>query len=401
MREACCDAGASSALEHGSGAFCLNDDRHMGEAFELAERGRGRTHPNPLVGAVLVNDGAVVGRGWHLGPGAPHAEAMALAEAGPAAAGATLYCTLEPCNHYGKTPPCADALVAGGVARVVVAARDPNPLVDGRGLERLREGGVTVALEEGRYGARAYEQNAAFMKYCLTGLPLVTYKAASSLDGKVAAAGGDARWISCLDSRRSVHELRARADAVMVGAGTVRRDDPELTVRLAEGRDPVRVVVTHDGELPPEAKVLQTAHATRTIVLAVRAHDAARRLLLMRGVELVEVGDGGLRACLAALAERGLLDVLCEGGPGLAGGLLAAGLIDRLVLYVAPLIVGRGAPDLFAAPAVAAVADAWRLRDVRWREVCDDLLLTGTLAAGDDAPGGERSSSGVATGEGH
>jgi diaminohydroxyphosphoribosylaminopyrimidine deaminase/5-amino-6-(5-phosphoribosylamino)uracil reductase len=357
----------------------MDDEKYMDEAFDLAERGRGTTHPNPVVGAVLVRDGEVVGRGWHLAPGEPHAEAMALAEAGAAARGATLYCTLEPCSHHGKTPPCADALVAAGVAKAVVALGDPNPLVDGRGLRRLRDGGVVVELADGRWGARAREQNAPFLKYHRDGLPLLTYKAAVSLDGKVAAAGGDARWISCLDSRRVVHGLRARADAVLVGAGTVRRDDPELTVRLADGRDPVRVVLTHHGELPPGAKVLATARHIRTIVVAATATPAARRLLGARGAELVEVGDAGLRGALEAIAGLGLLDVLCEGGPTLAGSLLAEGLIDRVLLFVAPLIVGRGAPDLFAAPAVDAVGSAWRLRDVEWRPVCDDLLLSGAV----------------------
>jgi len=357
----------------------MDDDKYLEEAFALAERGRGRAHPNPLVGAVLVRDGAVVGRGWHLGPGAPHAEAMALAEARERAVGATLYCTLEPCSHQGHTPPCADALVAAGIRRAVVALGDPNPLVDGRGLTRLRDGGVEVELQDGRWGAQARKQNAPFLKYVATGLPLVTYKAAVTLDGKVAAAGGDARWISCLESRRAVHQLRATVDAVMIGAGTLRRDDPELTVRLSEGRDPVRVIATHRGELPAGARMLASAHQIRTIVLAEAADGASRRILEARGAELIEVGEGGLRAGLAALAAQGLLDILCEGGPTLAGALLAEGLIDRVLLFVAPLIVGRGAPDLFAAPAVGALADAWRLHDIEWRPVCDDLLLSGSL----------------------
>jgi diaminohydroxyphosphoribosylaminopyrimidine deaminase / 5-amino-6-(5-phosphoribosylamino)uracil reductase len=357
----------------------MDDERYLEEAFTLAERGRGSTHPNPLVGAVLVRDGEVVGRGWHLAPGQPHAETMALAEAGERARGATLYCTLEPCSHHGMTPPCADALVAAGVARVVIALGDPDPRVDGRGVRRLREGGVEVRLAAAAWQARARRQNAPFLTFHAAGRPLVTYKAAVTLDGKVAAAGGDARWISCLDSRRAVHELRSRVDAVMVGAGTVRRDDPELTVRLTDGRDPVRVVVTHDGVLPSEAKVLATARHTRTIVVADRVGDADGRLLRARGAELIEVGQGGLPAALEALAGVGLLDVLCEGGPTLAGELLAAGLIDRILLFVAPLIVGRGAPDLFAAPAVSALAGAWRLKDVEWRPICDDLLVSGTV----------------------
>jgi diaminohydroxyphosphoribosylaminopyrimidine deaminase / 5-amino-6-(5-phosphoribosylamino)uracil reductase len=361
----------------------MDDERYLEEAFSLAERGRGSTHPNPLVGAVLVKDGEVVGRGWHLAPGEPHAEAIALAEARERARDATLYCTLEPCSHHGKTPPCADALVAAGVARAVIALGDPNPQVDGRGLRKLREGGVEVELAEETWQARARRQNAPFLKFHATGRPLVTYKAAVTLDGKVAAAGGDARWISCLDSRRTVHELRSRVDAVMVGAGTVRRDDPELTVRLTDGRDPVRVVITRDGDLPPEAKVLATARRTRTVVVADAVADATRRLLTARGAELIEVGEGGLPAALEALAGLGLLDIMCEGGPTLAGELLAGDLIDRVLLFVAPLIIGRGAPDLFAAPAVSAVDGAWRLKDIEWRPVCDDLLLSGTVVHGE------------------
>lgn len=354
-----------------------DDDRYIEEAFRLAELGRGRTHPNPLVGAVVVRGGETVGSGYHGGVGEPHAEIVALREAGARARGATLYCTLEPCAHYGRTPPCADAVVDAGIAKAVIVLRDPNPLVDGRGLERLRDGGVEVELAEARWRARALAQNAAFLKYHLSGLPLVTYKAAVSLDGKVAGASGDARWISCLDSRRAVHQMRATADAVVVGAGTVRRDDPELTVRLSEGRDPARVVVSRDGDVSPDAKVFRGD--ARRIVLVEHEDAGARRLLEARGVEYVEVGEGGLRAGLAALAERGLLDVLCEGGPTLAGGLLAEGLIDRLLLFVAPLVVGRGAPDLFAAPAVAAIDHAWRLHDVEWHRVCDDFVLSGTL----------------------
>jgi diaminohydroxyphosphoribosylaminopyrimidine deaminase / 5-amino-6-(5-phosphoribosylamino)uracil reductase len=323
----------------------------------------------------------VVGRGWHEGPGRPHAEAAALREAGPAARGTTLYCTLEPCSHHGRTPPCAEALVAAGVARAVVALQDPNPLVDGSGLARLRAAGVEVVDGGGRWAARAAAQNAAFVKAVRDGLPLVTYKAAMSLDGKIAAAGGDARWISSLESRRAVHAMRAAADAVMVGAGTVRRDDPELTVRLTEGRDPVRVVVTTRGELPPGAKVLAATAQAATLVLATRFAPGARAALEARGAETFEMGEDGLRAGMAELAERGLLDVMCEGGPGLAGALLEGGLLDRVVLFVAPLVIGRGAPDLLAVPAVAAVARAWRLAQVRWETIGDDLLLRADVAA--------------------
>ena len=357
----------------------MDDELYMEEAFALAELGRGQTHPNPMVGAVLVLDGEVVGRGSHRGKGLPHAETLALAEAGERARGATLYCTLEPCAHHGSTPPCTGALIAAGVGRAVIALQDPNPLVNGRGLAGLRAAGMAVELLGEPWTSRARQQNAPFVKYHETGLPLVTYKAALSLDGKVAGAAGDARWISCLDSRRLVHRWRAESDAVMVGAGTLRRDDPELTVRLTEGRNPVRVIVTRSGILPPEAKVLVTAHTVPTIVIAEMATQGTKTLLAARGAELIEVGPGGLREGLAQLARRGLLDVLCEGGPGLAGSLLVEGLIDRLQLFLAPLIVGRGAPDAFALPAVDAVSRACRLRHASFTQICDDLLVSGGL----------------------
>jgi diaminohydroxyphosphoribosylaminopyrimidine deaminase / 5-amino-6-(5-phosphoribosylamino)uracil reductase len=216
------------------------------------------------------------------------------------------------------------------------------------------------------------------MKYQETGLPLLTYKAAVSLDGKVAAAGGDSRWISCLESRRLVHRLRTEADAVVVGAGTVRRDDPELTVRLSDGRNPVRVVLSRSGDVPPAAKVFDTS-AAPTILLAERLDDRVTPLLARRGVELVETGADGLAAGLRELAERGLLDLFCEGGPTLGASFLGAGLIDRLMLFLAPVVIGSGAPELFAAPAVTAVQAAWHLEEVEWRQICDDLLLTGWL----------------------
>jgi diaminohydroxyphosphoribosylaminopyrimidine deaminase/5-amino-6-(5-phosphoribosylamino)uracil reductase len=372
---------APDALEPRMRGFFVAEDRYMNEAFELAEIGRGLTHPNPLVGAVLVRDGEIIGRGYHRGPGEPHAEVVALREAGERAFGATLYCTLEPCSHHGRTPPCVDAIIAAGVARVVVARHDPNPLVDGRGLARLEESGVALDLREEEYGRRAHRQNAAFVKFHATGLPLVTYKAAASLDGKVAAASGDARWISCLESRRLVHQWRTVTDAVLVGAGTVRRDDPELTVRLSEGRNPTRVVVSRSGSVPPGARIFDTS-AAPTILLAERFDEHDAPLLAERGVELVETGPSGLADGLRELAQRGLLDVLCEGGPTLGAALLAEGLIDRVTLFVAPIVVGSGAPELFAMPAVSALPSAWRLEEVEWRQVCDDLLLTGRPVRG-------------------
>ena len=301
----------------------------MSAALELAERGRRSAHPNPLVGAVVVAAGEVVGRGFHRGPGTAHAEVVALDEAGGRARGATLFVTLEPCCTQGRTPPCTERIIADGVGRVVAAMRDPNPQVDGRGFARLRAAGVDVDLAGPGVSRRAEALNRAFTKYMHSSLPFVTLKAAVSLDGKVAAAGGDARWISSPASRRRVHEMRAAADAVMVGAGTVRRDDPLLTVRDAPGDDPVRVVVSRHGQIPLEAAVVAGARRPQTIVVGESVAAAQEAALRERGVDVIQTGGAGLDSGLRALAQRGLLDILCEGGPELGGALIAAGLVDQ------------------------------------------------------------------------
>ena len=365
-----------------SGVFLVAEERHdktdelyLKRALGLAARG-GRTHPNPAVGAVLVADGEVVGEGYHRGPGTAHAEVVALAQARERSRGATLYVTLEPCSHFGRTPPCTRAIMAAGVNRVVIGLQDPNPVVNGSGIAELRQAGLDVVVANGSLREAAREQNAPFVKAVATGLPLVTCKAAVSLDGKVAAASGDARWISSAESRRRVHAMRARADAVLVGAGTVRRDDPRLTVRDVAGDDPVRVVATRGGELPPTARLVRTARETPTVVLAETVSEAATAALRERGVEVVAAGpEAGLHGMLAALAQRGLFDVLCEGGPTLAGALLRAGLIDRVALFVAPLIVGHGAPELFGIDAAQTIEEALRLHDVSWEPSGPDMLL--------------------------
>ncbi|MBM3146313.1 MAG: bifunctional diaminohydroxyphosphoribosylaminopyrimidine deaminase/5-amino-6-(5-phosphoribosylamino)uracil reductase RibD [Actinobacteria bacterium] len=353
-----------------------DDLRYLDLALEVALQGRGRVHPNPMVGAVLVRDGAIVGRGAHLGPGLPHAEVVALRQAGPAARGAALYCTLEPCSHQGRTPPCADAIIAAGVSRVVVAMEDPHPVVDGRGLARLSTAGLEVVVAAGEAGCRARELNRAYLKVIRCGLPWVTYKAAVSLDGKVAARGGDARWLSSEESRALVHLWRSQVDAVLIGGGTLRRDDPLLTVRALSGRDPVRVVMTRHGDLPIEARLFETAQTAPVIVLAERIEIDREAALIARGVTVRRFG-GGLSGALKLLADTGLLDVLCEGGPGLFGGLLDAGLVDRVALFLTPRLLGAGAPELLALPAPTRVGDGVILDDVEWRQVGRDLLLEG------------------------
>lgn len=278
---------------------------HFERALELAGRGRGKTRDHPLVGAVVVRDGEVVGEGWYSYDGVRHAEAIALEQAGDAARGATLYVTLEPCSHYGRTPPCADAVVASGVARVVVGARDPNPLVDGRGLDLIRSAGIEVELLD---DLEARRQNEAWRVWKSLGRPFVTYKAALTLDGRVAIPGR--RWISGEDSRRRVHELRAASDAVAVGMGTVRADAPRLDARdVAAETQPRRLAFGH-GPLPADSEL--------------------------------ELRSGALAEELQALGADGVQSLLLEGGPTVATAFLRAGLVDKLLLFVAPVLAGEG-----------------------------------------------------------
>jgi diaminohydroxyphosphoribosylaminopyrimidine deaminase/5-amino-6-(5-phosphoribosylamino)uracil reductase len=317
-------------------------------ALELAERGRGTTRPNPMVGAVVVREGEVVGEGWHERPGEPHAEAMALEAAGERAGGATLYVSLEPCAHRGRTPPCADAVVAAGISRVVAAIGDPDPRTDGQGFERLRAAGIEVELAEGDLARRARRQNEAFLTWAAKGRPFVTYKAAMTLDGRLAAAGGDARWVSGEESRRRVHELRAASDAVAVGMGTARADEPRLDARDVDAIRQPRRLVFGQGPLPD-------------------------------GSDLELVSDS-LDEALARLAREEVQSLLLEGGPTLAGAFLRAGLIDKLLLFVAPKLVGGGdAPPLFAGPGARSLAEAIPARELEVEQVGGDLLLTAYL----------------------
>ena len=372
------------------------DEAWMTRAVALAEGGRGTTSPNPMVGAVLVRDGRVVGEGFHRAAGTAHAEAVALAAAGPAAAGATCYVTLEPCAHHGRTPPCADALVAAGVARVVAAVTDPDPRVDGAGLARLRAGGVEVGLGTG--AAAAASQNAAYLTHRRLGRPRVTLKAAASLDGKVAAPDGSSQWITGPAARADGHRLRAEADAVLVGAGTALADDPRLTVRLPghAGRQPLRVLADATGRVGTgghlfdgEAETL-VATTPAAPAAAVDAWKAAGAEVLVCGQATITVwgGSGGalgaspagrgveLEGLARALGDRGVLELLVEGGPRLQASLWAAGLADRLVWYLAPLAIGgAGAPGLLDGAGAATLADARRLRLASVDRLGDDLRV--------------------------
>ena len=351
-------------------------------ALREARKGVGRTSPNPPVGAVLVKGGRVVARGHHARAGGPHAEVVVLRAAGRRAQGADLYTTLEPCNHWGRTPPCSLAILKAGVRRVFVGSRDPNPVVNGMGLARLRRAGVEVSTGVLREECDALV--APWFRYIESGRPFVTLKAAVTLDGKIATRGGDSRWITGEAARREVHRLRDRVDAVLVGAGTARADDPLLTARLpgGRGRDPVRVVLDSRLELPSSLKLFRPTSAAPTLVAT--ASTRARRF--GPGVEILRCrGVGGrvdLADLLARLGRRGITHLLVEGGGQVHAALLAAGLVDRLMLFVAPRLLGGGL-DWLSGEGPLRVADALRLEDLRVRRVGEDLLLTGRPAARD------------------
>ncbi len=324
-------------------ALTGEDRAHLDRCFELAERGRRTAAPNPVVGAVIVRDGSVIGEGWHERPGGPHAETAALRAAGDAM-GATVYVTLEPCSHHGRTPPCADALVAAGVARVVTGMIDPTDKVNGAGVARLRAAGVEVDVVGGEVERRARRANAGWLTLALRGRPHVTYKAAVSADGHTAAAGEGPRWISSPESRALVHEMRAASGAVVVGSGTALADDPLLTARDCDPpaeRQPLRVVLDRRGRLPAGSRLVATASADAP-VLIVRAPQAGGGEA--PGVEVVTAS--GPADALCELGRRRIAWALLEGGATLATALLDAGLVDRLAVFEAPVDIGPG-PGLF------------------------------------------------------
>jgi len=337
------------------------------------------TWPNPPVGCVLVREGSVVGRGATAPGGRPHAETVALAMAGEQARGATAYVTLEPCCHHGATPPCTEALIAAGVARVLAAVRDPDPRVDGEGLARLRAAGI--AVEEGMLRAEAEEVAAGFLSRVRNGRPAITLKLAATLDGRIATHEGESRWITGGPARRAAHALRGRHDAVLVGIGTALTDDPELTCRLPgyRSRPLVRIVADSGLRLPLTAKLVATAREAPTWILHREGADAMRAAALEAlGLRLFALPAGGigidLAAALAALAAAGLTSVLAEGGAGLAAGLVRADLVDRLVWFHAPALLGADAWPAAAALGIEPLAAMPRFRRLASRAVGEDLM---------------------------
>ena len=354
----------------------------MRAALALARRGLGAVWPNPSVGCVIVNDGRVVGRGWTQPGGRPHGETEALRRAGEAARGAVAHVSLEPCCHWGQTPPCVDALIAAGVRRVVVALEDPDPRVAGEGLRRLRAAGLDV--EVGLCAEEAAEVNAGFLSRLRLGRPLVTFKLATSLDGRIAVATGESQWITGPPARDRAHALRASHDAIMVGTGTVVADDPQLTCRLPGlgHRSPVRVVIDRHLRISPASRIIADAPRVPTWVLTLRSADPGRRaMFLANRVTLIDVDDDGegqidLAAALGALGERGITRLLVEGGARLAAAFFRARLIDRLVWVHAPLVIGGDGIPAIAGFDLAALADGRAFERLSTETIGDDVLTT-------------------------
>jgi diaminohydroxyphosphoribosylaminopyrimidine deaminase / 5-amino-6-(5-phosphoribosylamino)uracil reductase len=381
-------------------AFSKKDECFMQRGLVLARRGMGKTSPNPVVGAVLVKNGRIVSEGWHKKAGGPHAEVFALQKrrAGPARPtnNLTLYVTMEPCSTWGKTPPCTEAIIAAGVKRVVVAATDPNPKHNGRGLTVLRRAGIRV--ESGLLAGEATAMNEAFNKWITTGMPFVIAKAAMSLDGKIATRTGDSKWITSEAARREAHKLRANVDAIMVGANTVIRDDPRLTVRYGvRGRQPLRVVVDARGRTPIGAKIFGSTPRERSsqagtpvppgiyeatsVVLTTNLSSARwRRRLVLLGIDVVIVkhkkGRADLRAALKVLGKRNVTGLLVEGGGELIGSLFDASLVDKVSLFYAPMVIGgRGAVTAVAGEGAITVKKAVQLNHCHWRRIGKDEIL--------------------------
>jgi diaminohydroxyphosphoribosylaminopyrimidine deaminase/5-amino-6-(5-phosphoribosylamino)uracil reductase len=351
----------------------------MRRALEFAERGRGLASPNPIVGAVVVKDGHVVGEGWHEGPGTPHAETAALRAAGSEARGATLYVTLEPCDHQGRTPPCTAAIVRAGVATVVAAMKDPNPVVDGRGFARLSEAGVDVVTPV--LAEAAARQNEAFAKHIRTAMPLVTLKMAATLDGKVAARDGSSRWITGEAARARAHRMRAGADAILVGAGTALTDDPALTVRdpAYRGAPKLRVVVDARGAVPATGRLF-SGEAPTLVATTEQAPEDRRRSWAAAGAEVVvfdaEAGRVPLRSLFAHLGKRDVQSALLEGGPTLAWSAVREGLVDRIVLFLAPKALGGDrSPGVLGGEGFARIEDALAVRITDVTRVGEDLMV--------------------------
>lgn len=360
------------------------DEKYMAMALRLASRAMGRTSPNPMVGAVVVKEGKVISRGYHKKAGTPHAEAIALKKAGALARGATLYVTLEPCFHTGKrTPPCTPLVIQSGVKRIVIAMIDPNPMVSGRGVEALKASGMEVTtgvLEE-----EARRLNEAYIKYIRTGMPFVTLKIAQTLDGKIATAKGESKWITGDEARREAHKLRDSNDAVLVGINTVLKDDPSLTTRIHGGRDAIRVIVDSRLRIPLSAKVLTLNSLARTVIATLRSAPKRRiERLVQAGAEIIMVkssrGMVDMKDLMKKLGRMGIMSVLIEGGSEINASALKAGIVDKVIMFIAPMLMsGRDSISSIGGASPLRLRDGFMLKDISVRFMGKDLMLKGYI----------------------
>lgn len=354
-----------------------SNEKYMKRALSLARKGIGKTSPNPAVGCVIVKNGTIVGEGWHQKAGGPHAEIHALRMAGDAARGADVYVTLEPCCHSGKTPPCSDALITAGVAKVYAAMADPNPKVNGGGLAALERAGIRT--ECGLLAESALDINRPFVKYVTTGLPHVTYKCAMTLDGKIATYMGESRWISGPESRRLVHRLRSRCDGVMVGVDTIIADDPQLTVRHVKGRDPWRIIVDSTLRTPESVNVLSGSKGRNTIIATTEQNPRIHLRYLQCGVTILVCrernGRVDLEDALRQLGSMNIQSILLEGGSRLAGEALRQGLVDECLFFYAPKVIGSDGFSPLAITGVASMEQALMFTNVTVKRLGADIVV--------------------------
>lgn len=360
------------------------NEYYMRQALQIAAFAEGRTSPNPLVGAVVVQGGRIVGQGWHRKAGTPHAEIHALSQAGELSKDAELYVTLEPCNHHGRTGPCTEAVIHAGIKRVVVAMTDPNPLVAGEGLVRLRQAGIEVV--EGVLAQEAAKQNEVFIKWIATGMPFGVFKTAMTIDGKIATAAGQSQWISGPEARLHVHKLRDRYDTIFTGIGTILADDPQLTTRLPEGgKNPIRVVVDSLARIPLTAKLLNDGQARTIIAVSSRAPASKIDQIRSRGAEVVQVeeteGRLDLRCLFQWLGKQGITSMLIEGGAAVAASALNSNLVDKVCWFIAPKIIGgTAATGPIGGAGIAELANAILLEDLETQPVGADTMITAYIA---------------------
>lgn len=358
----------------------MPDERFMRAAIKLAGKGLGKTSPNPAVGAVIVKDGRIIAKGYHKKAGLPHAEIEALRSAPEGSAkGATLYVTLEPCCHFGRTPPCTDAIINSGIKRVVIGMKDPNPLVSGKGIGILKRKGIEVA--SGILEADCINLNRPYIKYIQTKLPFVTLKLASTLDGKIATSTGESKWITGEAARRHVHKMRSAVDAIMAGSGTIIKDDPELTVRLAKGKNPRRVILDSSFSVPLTSKVFK---GEAPIVFTTKAASAEKiEKACGLGAEVIilpKIKDGvDIKKALQELGKREITSVLVEGGGRLAASLLKNGMADKLALFLAPMLIGAEGLPSIGGLGVKALNKAIRLKSISSKMIGSDILIEGLI----------------------